>query len=179
MSQVIELAEGRRRIAVQRAFRNWRTQFGEEFGEQTRLADLSLKTLGTLAQGKAQGVFYLYDFIMQLEGLGSGFDFERLAAQQKMAVIDRYLLLLDQVRFECMLRLGWLESYPGQPYPLVEIVARFNRLAPGLMADTPRLSPEHPHYSRYRRLHTLDREGFIRKLIPQAIRKVQELSGAL
>lgn len=179
MSQVIDLAEGRRRIAVQKAFRNWRTQFGEEFGPQTRLADVSLKTLGALAQGKEQAVFYLYDFIMQLEGLGSGFDFERLTPQKKMAVIDRYLLLLDQVRFECMRRLGWVESYPGQPYPLVEMITRFSRLAPGLMADTPRLSPDHPHYGRYRRLHTLDREAFIRKLIPQAIRKVQELSGTL
>jgi hypothetical protein len=174
MPQVIDLEEGRLLMAVKRGFRNWSGRFGESFGTKTLLSHISSKTLFHLAQGKDKGTFYLYDLIMHLQGLGSGFEFNELSPGHKMAVIDRYLFLLDRIRFECMKRLGWLEDYPGEEFTLVEMVLQFESLAPRLQSRVPLLSRDHPLYEEYALLNTLDREAFVRKLIPAALKEVQD-----
>jgi len=118
MSRVIDLEEGRLLVAVKRGYRNWEKRFKESFGPETKLSQISSATLSYLAQGKDKGTFYIYDLIMNLQHLGSGFDFSELNPRQKMALIDQYLFVLDRVRFECMKRLGWLKSYPGEDIPL-------------------------------------------------------------
>lgn len=175
MSVVIDLSEKRQALIVKRAYRNWGARFGEDFGVATCLSGLSLQTLTFLAQGKEKGTFYIYELIMTLQGMGSGFEFADLSPKNKMDVIDQYLFILDRIRFECMKRLGWIEAYPGEDYPLVEMVLQFDRVAPGLQAEIPRLSAGHPGYDEYRRLSTFDREAFVRKLIPKALKAIQSL----
>ncbi|RLB40263.1 MAG: hypothetical protein DRH12_10285 [Deltaproteobacteria bacterium] len=179
MSRVIELEKARLNVAAKRGYRNWISAFEEEFSVDTKLGDLSVSTLAYLAQAQDKSTFYLYDLIMSLEGLGSGFEFNELAGDKKMAVIDRYLFVLDRIRFECMKRLGWLESYPGEDLTLVEMVARFQEVAPALHARIPILSREHPAYQTYSSLNSFDQETFIRKLIPKALRKIQDYSTTL
>jgi len=173
MPRVVDMEEGRIALAAKRAYRNWESRFEEHFGPKTGLKDLSLRTLCTLAHGRDKGTFYLYDLIMNLENLGSGFEFNELSPGQKMRVIDRYLFLLDRLRFECMKRLGWLEAYPGENMPLVDMVLRFDEAAPDLQARIPSLSRGHPGYERFARLNTYDREAFIRKLIPRALKEIE------
>jgi hypothetical protein len=179
MSEVIDLKEGRLAIAVRRGFRNWLSRFKEDFGVDTRLSNISFETLSFLAQGKDKETFYLYDLIMNLEGLGSGFEFNDLDSKKKMAVIDQYLFLLDKIRFECMKRLGWLESYPGEEFTLVELITRYDKLGPNLQAKVPALSQDHPDHERYAAMKTFDQESFIRKLIPKALREIQDYSTTL
>ncbi len=176
MSQVIDLKENRLAMAAKRGFRNWSGHFKEDFGLTTRLSQISSKTLSFLAQGRDKSTFYLYDLIMNLKGLGSGFEFAELSAKEKMIVIDRYLFLLDHIRFECMKRLKWLEKYPGEETTLVELIVNFDKLAPNLQADAPLLSPHHPGYNEYQDLTPFDKEVFIRKLIPQALDEIQDLT---
>ena len=179
MSQVINLKESRFLFAVKRGFRNWESRFNEHFGTDTRFSKISLRTLSYLAQGKDKGTFHIYDLIMNLQGLGSGFEFNELSPKKKMAVIDQYLFLLDQIRFECMKRLGWLESYPGEEFTLVELIANFEKLAPGLQAKIPLLSRNHPGYEDYAAMTTYDKEGFVRKLIPKLLEEMQGYSTTL
>ena len=176
MSRIIDMKEGQLHLAVKRGYRNWISRFKEDFDEGTRLGDISSGTLSYLAQGRDKGTFYLYDLIMNIQGLGSGFEFNELSPKEQMRVIDRYLFLLDRVRFECMKRLGWLESYPGEEYALVELIVRFDSLAPGLQAGVPLLKKDHPGYTEYSSLNTMDREVFVRRLIPRALKEVQESS---
>jgi len=122
MQRVIDLQEGRLLLAVKRGYRNWTSQFREDFGLDTRLCHISFKTLTHLAQGRDKGAFYLYDLIMSLKDLGSGFEFNELDPKNKMAVIDLHLFLLDRIRFEYMKRLGWLANYPGEEFTLVELI---------------------------------------------------------
>ena len=173
MPPVIDMEEARLNRAVKRAFRNWASRFKEEFGIDTKLSEISFETLAVLAQGKDKSTFYLYDLVLNIMGLGSGFEFDVLNAKKKMAVIDQYLFLLDQIRFECMKRLGWLESYPGEEFALVELVTRFETLAPNLQAKIPVLSKKHPRYEEYAALNTFDREAFVRKLIPEVLKEVK------
>jgi hypothetical protein len=176
---VIDLEEGRLFLAVKKGYRNWISRFKEEFGLETRLSDISLKTLSSLAEGKEKGTFYLYDLIMNLQGLGSGFEFNELAQKKKMVVIDQYLFLLDRVRFECMKRLGWLEGYPGEEFSLVEVITQFDRLAPSLQAKIPVLSKDHPSYKEYSSVSTFEKEAIVRKLIPKMLIKVRDYSTTL
>lgn len=176
MNQVIDLAEGRLLMAVKRGYRNWISRFKEDFGPDTRLAHISMDTLSYLAQGRDKDPFYLYDLIMSFRGLGSGFEFNELESKEKMIVIDRYLFLLDQIRFECMKRLGWLESYPGEEFTLVELVIRFEKLAPSLKAEIPVLRQDHPDFESYSKMNTFDKEVCIRRLIPKALTEIEGYS---
>lgn len=173
MSQVIDLNESRFLVAVKRGFRNWKSQFKEEFDLKTKISSLSLKTLSFLAQGRDKGTFYLYDLIMNLKGFGSGFEFEELSPNKKMLVIDQYLFILDRMRFECMKRMKWLESYPGEDHTLVELIVNFDKLAPGLQGEIPMLSPTFPAHKDYSKMSTFDKEVFIRKLIPKVLDEIQ------
>lgn len=179
MTRVIYMEEGRLLMAVRKGYRNWESRFKEGFGLGTRLSSISLATLSFLAQGKDKGTFYLYDLIMNVQGLGSGFEFNELGPKKKMAIIDQYLFLLDQIRFECMKRLGWLRSYPGEDFTLVELIKDFYRLAPSLQARVPVLSKDHAGYEQYAAMNTYDKEGFVRKLIPAVLKEIQDYSTTL
>jgi len=116
---------------------------------------------------------------MSLKDLGSGFEFNELDPKSKMAVIDLHLFLLDRIRFECMKRLGWLDSYPGEAFTLVELITEFNRLAPGLQTKIPLLSRNHPDYKEFSSINAFDKEGLIRKLIPRLMKEIEGYSDTL
>ena len=106
-------------------------------------------------------------------------DTPSIFTKDKMIVMDRYLFLLDRIRFEYMKRLGWLDSYPGEEFTLVEIVIKFDRLAPGIQAKPPVLSRDHPAYHKFCKMNLIEKEELIRKLIPQALKEIQDHSTTL
>ncbi|MBW2129263.1 MAG: hypothetical protein JRH13_07845 [Deltaproteobacteria bacterium] len=179
MTEVVEIASARLELAVKRGYRNWKTRFKEAFGRETRFAHLSDPTLAVLARGKDEGTFYLFDLIMSLEHLGSGFEFGELDPRRKIAVMDRYLFLLDRLRYEYMKRKGWLAEYPGEEFSLVELLLSYERLAPRLQAETPILSKDHPAYEGFSKMSAFEREEFIRRLIPEALRELEDQSTTL
>lgn len=173
MNQVISIEKGKLQILTKKAFRNWKTQFKEVFSEKTVPGHISMKTLSFLAQGKDKSTFYLYDLIMALNELGSGFEFNDLSPQNKMRVIDQYLFLLDRIRFECMKRLKWLESYPGQDLPLVEMILHFDRVAPNIQAQIPLMRNDFEGAQEFFSVQPFEKEGAIRKLIPRLIKELE------
>ncbi len=179
MTEVIELEKAKQDMAVRRGYRNWKSQFQEDFGPDTRLTDISTKTLSLLAYGKDKSTFYLFDLVMNLRSLGSGFEFTELDPKEKMAVMDQYLFLLDRIRFEFMKRLGWLEAYPGEECTLVELVLRFDQMAPRLQASVPLLSRNHSAYEEYRKMSAFEKEEMVRKLIPKALKEIEDHSTTL
>jgi len=178
-TEIVDMEAARLGLAVKRGYRNWRSQFQEDFGPATRLSDLSAKTLALLCRGREKSTFYLFDLIMNLENLGSGFEFADLKPGQKMALMDRYLFLLDRIRFEFMKRLGWLEGYPGEEFSIVDLVVRYEDLAPRLEAEVPLLSRDHAAYEEYCGMNAFGREELIRKLIPKALEELQDHSTTL
>lgn len=179
MKEVVDLKKAQLALAVKKAYRNWVSKLGESFGSKTQLSHLSLRSLVFLAQGKERSPFYLYDLIMNLLNLGSGFEFNELHSKQKMAVVDRYLFILDRIRFEYMKRLGWLESYPGEEFTLVDFVIRFEELAPRLQTKTPTLSRNHPEYEKFSKMGAFEREELIRKQIPKALKQMPDIGDSV
>ena len=176
MAQVISLEEGKVQLLAKKAFRNWKSRFKEDFTPETCLDHISLETLSFLAQGKEKRTFYLYDLIMGLNHLGSGFEFNELSPKNKMRVIDQYLFLLDRIRYEGMKRLGWLAHYPGEEIPLVEMITRFETLAPNLQAQIPMMSPGFAGSKEFFSVSTYEKEGVVRKLIPRLMKELQHFT---
>lgn len=179
MAGAIDLNEARKDIAVRKGFRNWKTHFGEDFGLHTMLTDISTRSLMMLAEGRDNSTFYLLDLIMSLQNLGSGFEFNELPPKEKMRVMDSYLFLLDRIRYEWMKRLGWLDEYPGEGLSLVELVLSSEELAPRLQARTPLLSRQHPQFGEYFGMNGFQKEELVRKLIPLALKAIQDQSTTL
>ena len=179
MNAVVDLERVRLELKARKGYRNWVSRFREDFGLTTRLDHISIEALRFLGQGKGDNSFYIYDLIMNLQGLGSGFEFNELSAKDKMAVMERYLFLLDRIRFEYMKRLGWLESYPGEEFTLVELITRFDLIAPGMQARPPLLCKDHPEYEIFCKMNLFEKEEFIRKLVPEAIKEIQGHSTTL
>lgn len=174
MTEVISLEKGKAHLLAKKAFRNWRSRFHENFTPDTCLGHISMAPLSFLALGKEKGTFYLYDLIMGLNQLGSGFLFNELSPRNKMRVIDQYLFLLDRIRYECMKRLGWIAHYPGEEIPLVEMIIRFQDLAPNLQAQVPTMNPDYEGSKEYFSVTPYEKEGVIRKMIPKLMKELQK-----
>ncbi len=172
MSGVVDLGRARLEKRVKKAYRNWASQFGNRFGVTTCFGDVPDNALAVLSVGSADSAFYFYDLIMNLEHLGSGFVFNELHPDKKLIVIDRHLFLLDRARYEFMKRLGWLISYPGEEYSIVDLIIDFDTLAPDIQAKPPLLSSAHPAFEEYSGMDIIEKEQAVRKLIPEALKLI-------
>jgi hypothetical protein len=169
MAEVIQLDSFKRKQAAIRGFRSWSRRFKEKLDEQTCLSDLSNKTLLFLISPGDQNIFALYELVMGIKDLGTTSDFFQLDKAEKMEVIDISIYLLDQLRFECMRRLNWLETSARHMVPIVELIEQYPLLKEQGTNLVPPLSELHPKYKIFERLSELEKETFIRKQIPEAI----------
>lgn len=171
MAEVIHLESFRRKKAASRGLKTWSERFGEKLDEGTRPVDLSDHTLAFLISPGEDNVFALYELIMGVKDLGKARDFFHLDKSTKMQVIDISIHLLDQLRFECMRRLGWLDCDAGQQSTMVQLIEQ----DPSERRQAvPALSSSHPDYRGYERLAEFEREAFIRKQIPAAIEEFKK-----
>jgi len=174
LGEVIQLETIRRQLAAKRGFHYWSRRFGEVFSEDTRLQDLSSATLGKLIQAGEQTTQALNELIMGVKNIDSESQPHRMDNSQKMAIMDMAIFLIDQIRFECMRRLGWIESYQTMDASLVDMIADFADWRSSGQAYTPPLAPDHPRYGEYLKEFDTDRMAFVRRLIPEAIETFQQ-----
>jgi hypothetical protein len=111
---------------------------------------------------------------MGVKNLGTASDFFHLDKTGKMEVIDISIHLLDQLRFECMRRLNWLEGVAEQSLPIVDHIEHYPHLKKQGVASIPQLCNSHPKYQVYEKLPDLEKETFIRKQIPEAIEEFRK-----
>lgn len=169
MAEVIRLDQARRQLYARRGFQGWIQRYGEAFDDSTCLLDLSESNLASLIEAGEQTSLAIHDLIMGVKNLGRGIQFQSLDNPQKMVVMDIAIFLLDQLRFECMRRLGWIEGYSFMTIPLIDLITDFSPSSLAANNQTPALSPSHPRYQEYLRQYDMDRAAFLRRLIPDAI----------
>lgn len=169
MGKIVDLQSYRNRALEERAFAPWQKRFSETFGVNVYLSDLSDATLMALAQPGEDHAIAFYELVMAVLNLGEGVKFYYLNKGEQLQVVDIHLFLADQVRFELMRRLGWVERYPGLSAPLVELVADFEQHRAAAAQSPPTLAPGRPDYDQYQRLTERERESFVRRLLPQAL----------
>jgi hypothetical protein len=169
MSQLLDFTAYRSKVVEQRAFVSWQKRFGESYGAETRLNDLSDRTLYFLAKPGEKTALAYYELIMGILGMGEGPKFYYLENKDQLMVMDVHLFLIDQVRFELMRRLGWLTSFPGENYTLLEMVQAFKTIKAEVGRKPVTLSRSHPEHNAYNKLTNADKQVFIRRKIVKAI----------
>jgi hypothetical protein len=96
--------------------------------------------------------------------------------------MNAYFFITDQARFECMRRLGWLETIPRAGKPIIQVVMDSGTFDYAALLETPEPTPAHPAYEEDCQSRGIDRSALVRKHTPEAIRqftiRVQEESSA-
>ncbi len=170
MGSLLFISECRRRIAAKKGFSPWGRRFGISFDYNTSVRGLGNPVIKHLVLGGEDSSSALYELIMGIKGLGLALRFHFLDSASKLNVTDITLFLLDLVRFEAMYRLGWLDDYPFLQVPLVDLIETFQEQFSAARHNTPALSSAHPLYQEYVAEFEGDRQSFIRKLIPEAVK---------
>ena len=104
---------------------------------------------------------------------GPATKFNYLASEQQMRVVDIHLFLADQMRFEMMLRLEWLEALPCQNFTMISMVQTYEQMRNRCKDNPPGLASSHPGSTAYQKLATKDKEIFIRQLLREALEEFQ------
>jgi hypothetical protein len=169
MTKIVDLQHYRIQMIEQRAFGPWQKRFGETCNAKTCLGELSDKTLYFLAQPGEHCSIAYYEAIMGVLDLGPAAKFDYLPSEEQMRVVDIHLFLADQLRFEMMRRLTWLDTLFCQKISLVEMIQDFDAVKTKCGNNPPKLAPSHPGYKSYQNLTARDQEVFIRQLLREAL----------
>ena len=110
-----------------------------------------------------------------VRGLGAGERFPYLEPRLKLEALDAFLFMADQVRFELMVRLGWLEPNRAREYTIIEMAKDHKSIQAKIGAQAPKLTEEYPHYQDVERRLALEPDAVVvRSIIPQAIAAFKE-----
>ena len=92
-----------------------------------------------------------------------------LEARQKLEALDVFLFLADQVRFEVMVRLGWLSPGPVRGAGILEMAKDYRRFQAEAGRQPLRLTKAYPSYQQVERRMSMEPEAVVRSVIPQAL----------
>jgi hypothetical protein len=176
MAEIICLESRKHRKAAARGFREWRRIFQSmtDFDEHTRWADLPDEIILFFCEEGPESKHAFYDLLMSAHHGGNGHDFETQAYDRLSILMNAYFFITDQARFECMRRLGWLESIPRGDKPVIEVVMDSGTYDYAALLETPEPTSAHPAYEENRQSRGIDRAALVRQHIPEAIRKFEE-----
>jgi hypothetical protein len=176
MGKVISLESQKNQKAAKRGFREWQRMAGPlpALDEKTRWSDLPDELLLFLAEDDEEGRHLIHDLLMGSLGLGNGYEFESLPPTKLLPLLDIYFILIDQIRFECMRRLGWVEEIPFAGKPIIHLIRDYEQEGNPYLMIPPKLNQAHPGYPEYAQLPDSDQRLFIRKTIPEAVKKLKE-----
>lgn len=174
MTKIVNLQAYRIKTIEQKGFGPWSKRFGELYSKETRLSDLSAKTLYFLAQPGENSAVAYYELIMGVLGLGEGLKFYYLDKKDQLTIMDIHLFLADQIRFEMMHRLNWLQSYPCDEYAILDIVQHFDQIKITCKDKHPELAPTHRDFETFTKLMRGDKNIFIRKMFRDALNSFKD-----
>jgi len=174
MTKIVDLQAYRNKTIEQRGFKPWFKRFGEAYDNETRLSDLSDKTLFFLARPGEDSAVAYYELIMGVMGLGEGLKFYYLDKKDQLAVMDIHLFLADQIRFELMHRLQWIDSFPCDQYTILDIVQHFDQVNTSCKDKHPELAPSHHDFETYSKLTRGDKNIYIRRMVQEALNIFKE-----
>jgi hypothetical protein len=169
MSKVVDIKTYHLNRALQLGLPAWQAKFKDPLKLETRLADLSDQTLLTLAQLQGDKALLLQGLIMGFLGLGPAAKFHFLEGRTKLEVLDAFFFMADQIRWECMRRLGWVHDFAGETFPLVELILNHRTIKQDFTPRYPQLDESHPEYNQFVQRRPLEAEVVVRRLIPSAI----------
>lgn len=169
MNKVVDLKNYRTESLNRKYFSGWRKRFNYTFTVSTRLGDIPDPILYRLAHPGDDSSYAFYELIMSVLDLGPVTKFGYLDDDDKMRVVDIHLFMADHIRFELMLRLGWLTRYRNQNEILTDLVHFSCETEKYNQHQTPELSATHPQYETFTRLIPREKDALVRRLLPHAL----------
>jgi len=167
VAEIIRFQERTLEAKKGRLLAQWALGVGYRVPPNVALEGLPDKLLLALAESDPRGTSLLEELV-SLIVFGGKKPVTLLAPRMRMRMLEVSLCALDLVRFECMTRLDWIEPQAARQIPLVEILSREPRELKELTGPL-RLRQDHPYYHRLEALPLLEREAFLRRMIPQAL----------
>lgn len=174
MTNIVDLQAYRNKTIEQRGFGPWLKRFGESYNSETYFSNLSDQTLFFLAQPGEDSAVAYYELIMGVLGLGEGLKFYYLDKKDQLTIMDVHLFLADQIRFEMMRRLGWLESFPCDQHTILDIVQHFDQVKVSCKDKHPELATSHRDFETYSKLMRGDKDIYIRRMFREAVNSFKE-----
>lgn len=181
MAAVVSLASQKAKKAAERGFREWKRLFSSvaEFDESTRWADLPDEVLLFFIEESRESQHGLYDLLMSSHRLGSGYDFEMQPFDRLTMLLNAYFFITDQARFECMRRLGWLDTIPRAGRAILDVVMDAATFEYASLMETPAPTPSHPAYAEDLESRGIDRAALVRKYTVEAIQSFRSRVGSI
>lgn len=174
MGKLVDIKEFNLTRAAKSGAARWSAHFkGQILTRRTTLEEISGEELIGLGRIDQEAAYRLQDIVMAILELGAHAKFDYLSPRDKLKVIDSYLFLADQVRFECMRRLGWVRGFPGEGRPLVEIVLYPIEIKKEHLSTPPEMLDAHPRYGEWFKRRTMDGEAVIRSIMPEALARFE------
>ncbi len=169
MGELYDLEQARNLKAAQRCFGRWERRLGHTPAAGDKVTDLPDLVLGRLAELDSEATLAIYDLVLGVRGWGAGERFIYLESKPKMEALDAFFFVADQVRFELMRRLGWVEDLAGEHHSLLELAARPLDIQAGFQPKVPRLIPAYHRYQELKERLFLEPGAVVRSLIPEAL----------
>jgi hypothetical protein len=169
LGELYSLDELRLHKAARRSFGRWERRLGHIPAATDRVVDLPDAVLSRLAELDNEATLALYDLVLGVRDWGPGERFMELASKEKMEALDAFFFLADQVRFELMRRLGWLEGLAGERHSLLEMAARPLDIQAGFQPTVPRLTRRYHRFEELKQRLALEPGAVVRSLIPEAL----------
>lgn len=176
MNQPVSLQDHKLKKAALRGFREWKRLLPSLsfLDETTRLRDLPDELVLFFCEDTPKSRVLIYDLLMGIYGLGSGYEFESLPPDTVSALLDPFFLITDQIRFDCLRRLGWALSSAAVEKPIVELVLEIRAGIPLGFMEIPQPTPQHPAYELLKPDSLMEREVLIRRHLPEAVNRFRE-----
>ncbi len=168
-ARVVSLVEVRQGKEAAASYGRWRQRLGHTPVHGERLADLPAPVLAELAELGHQATLALYDVVLGVRGWGPGERYPHLESREKLEALDAFLFLVDQVRFELMARLGWLEPTKVRGHSIIDMAKNHRSIAATEGQEPLRLTQTYPGYDQVRRRLEREPEAAVRSVIPQAL----------
>ncbi len=171
MPKVVSFASHKFRKAADRGFGEWQRRFSSItfFDEHTRWTDLPDEVILFFCEETPASKHSLYGLIMNAQQLGSAHDFETQPFDRLSTLLNVYFFITDQVRFECMRRLGWVEVVPKGDQPIIEVAMTAATYDYASLLETPAPTPVHPCHAEDVRSNGMDRAALVRRYAPRAV----------
>jgi hypothetical protein len=177
MAVIVQLAKYREQSALRNGYHLLRCRFNQAFDAGTCLSDLAPGVLYQLSLPDDTSTQMLHAMILGFRGFRATATFDTVNFGIQIEVVDMHLFICDQIRFEMMYRLGWLEHIPVRHVPIFTLIKDWAYAQRLSRQHPPQLSRDHPDFHVYGKLIERDRQVYIRRQMPAALEAYKQSCG--
>jgi hypothetical protein len=157
-----------------RSFTPWQKRFGEELDYFSGLPDLPDKLLFLLADPDIESLDALRELVMAVLDKGAVTKFIFLADQEQLIINNIAFFLQEQIYFEIMRRLEWIDDYVCGRYSLVALVENYNKQNEAFGRAIPMLSQTDPEFTEYIKFPPELQNKYLKRRFPKAYKSFEK-----